>query len=657
MISEIIAAYLKDQLPPEREYAVGTYYPGELPFCLRAQYFRYTQPGKALGSDRESLFGVGLLWQACVEEALQNAKITILEARKIRKLKVPDSSLVLVCEPDFVVDVDGQKLVVELKTAASLAKFSEPMREHVLQLSAYMQVTKTADSLIVYLNKQTGEVKEFPVHLEPENLLLLFERARRLDQALRDRALPARVGAGQEWQCKACEFVTECETFQGDGMTDSVRKVGFARVEFDAGGKNLEETEEYLLVKNVVLSRQGVFPYEDGSGRIWQFFKPFDELKAGAWTLEGAWIVAYSHPATDFVMDRDDIRGRVVNVRTDEDKAAVLGDLRFSKELSSKVLLSSIRSGVGFADFDKASPGKFGDVAYDFVQTKYLFNHVAVALAEGRCPSPFCGIGSDSVDSKNFVEVEICKSAANVVPPRVITLSEKEGVLGVVGKREPSGDAEVLRYLFSKAKGWTPDKAQVWVKEHKDFVAAELGEKELRNKIESLEKQRTAIEEKLWPRMKEAPEAEAKKLRFELSLLDIEREALTDVLAKKLAGVEESAGEMSEKEIRAKLEGLEKKRQTLVDKLYPPAEKLPEPEARKMRLELNLLYGQIRVLTEVLAEKLAGVEHAGDSADLPEKKGDPKPGAEPAPEPKPCKCALVAAREEIDRSRRLLGSR
>ena len=656
MISEVITAYLKDQLPPERKYAAGTYYPGELPFCLRAQYFRYTQPAKALGSDRENLFGVGLLWQACVEEALQQANVMVLEARKIRKLKVPDSGLVLLCEPDFVIEVDGQKLVVELKTAASLAKFSEPMREHVLQLSAYMQVTKTADALIVYLNKQSGEVKEFPVHLEPENLLLLFERARRLDQALQDRALPARVGAGQEWQCRTCEFVTECETFHGDGMTE-VRKIGFARVEFDAGGKNLEETGEYLLVKNVVLSRQGVFPYEDGSGKVWQVFKPFDELKAGAWTLEGAWIVAYAHPDTDFVMDRDDIKGRVVNVRTDEDKAAVVGDLRFSKELSSKVLLSSIRNhemrevSVGFADFDRASPGKFGDVAYDFVQTKYLFNHVAVALAEGRCPSPFCGLSSDSVDSKNFVEVEISKSAQNVVPPRVITLSEKEGVLAAIGKRDPAKDAEVLRYLFSKAKGWTPEKAQVWVTEHKDSVAAELGEKELRSKIEALEKQRVAIEEKLYPRFKEAPEKEARKLRFELTLLDIEREALTDVLAKKLAGVEESAGELSEKEIRARLEKLEKTRQALVDKLYPPPERVPEPEARKMRLELNLIDGQIRVLTEVLAEKLAGVELSGDSAD----KGKKPAGSEPVP--KPCKCSLVAAREEIDRSRRLKGSR
>lgn len=587
MISEIIAAYLKDQLPPEREYAAGTYYPGELPFCLRAQYFRYTQPAKALGPDRENLFGVGLLWQACVEEALQQANVTVLEARKIRKLKVPDSGLVLLCEPDFVVEIDGAKLVVELKTAASLAKFSEPMREHVLQVSAYMQVTKTADALIVYLNKQSGEVKEFPVHLEPENLLLLFERARRLDQALQDRALPARVGAGQEWQCKACVFVTECETFHGDGMTEH-RKVWFDRVKIDAISKNLEETDQYLLVKNVVLSRQGVFQYDEG-----KFFKSAAELKAGAWTLEGAWIVAYAHPGP-FVFDRDDIRGRSENIRFDEDKAATIGDLRFTKSMCSKTLLDEIKSNkmrevsVGFSSDDKRLPGTFGDEPYEFVQTKYLFNHVAVALAEGRCPSPFCGISLDSMSDANYVSVEIGKSAPGTFPPRVITLSEKEGILATVGKSDPAKDAEVLRYLFSKAKGWTLEKAQAWTKEHKDSAA----------------------------------------------------------------------GGLSEKELRAKIEALEKQRQEILDKMYPPPLRLPRAEERVLQLELTLIDGQVHALTEVLAEKLAGVEPQGDSAGKG-KEGDPKPaaGSEPVPAAKPCRCPLVVAREEVDRARRLLGSR
>jgi hypothetical protein len=382
-------------------------------------------------------------------------------------------------------------------------------------------------------------------------------------------------------------------------MTDSVRKIGFARVEFDASSKNLEETDDLLVVKNVVLSRQGIFPY--GSKKA---FKPGDELEAGAFTLDGAWLVAYDHyygPFSPFLTNRDDIRGRTKNPKFDKDKAAIIGDLEFFKTLSTKTFIGDIKSGalkdvsVAFISDDLARPGKFGDESYDYVQTKFMFGHVAVALAEGRCPAPFCGIALDSVlsnlivnnvDSANYVEVPLCESASGAFPPRVITLSEKEGILAVVGKSDPAADAEVLRYLFSKAKGWTLEKAQAWTKGHKDAVA----------------------------------------------------------------------GELTEKELRAKIVELEKQRQTLIEKLYPSPPRLPEAEQRVLQLELTLIDGQVHALTEVLAEKLAGVEgSAGDSAD----KGKPVGAEPPAPGAKvtPCDCPLKVAREEVERARRLLGSR
>jgi predicted nuclease with TOPRIM domain len=70
---------------------------------------------------------------------------------------------------------------------------------------------------------------------------------------------------------------------------------------------------------------------------------------------------------------------------------------------------------------------------------------------------------------------------------------------------------------------------------------------------------------------------------------------------------------MTEEELRTKIEELEKQRQELIEKLYPRAPEVPEVEARKLRLELTLIDGQVHALTEVLAEKLTGVEPASHS--------------------------------------------
>jgi hypothetical protein len=53
---------------------------------------------------------------------------------------------------------------------------------------------------------------------------------------------------------------------------------------------------------------------------------------------------------------------------------------------------------------------------------------------------------------------------------RTITLSEKEGILAVIGKlkSDPGGKPVFQKYLFSKEKGWTMEKAQAWVNQHKN---------------------------------------------------------------------------------------------------------------------------------------------------------------------------------------------
>ncbi len=213
MISEIVASYLKEQLPKEHVYKIGEYYPADLPLCLRMQYFKYTQP-KELATDQESIFGLGYLWQACIAEALDESNIKVLAYGKIHRLKVPHSDLSLVCEPDFELDVNGKRVVLEVKSVNALSKFSQPTREHLLQATPYIKVCRADSAIILYLNKQTGETKEFPVPFEEENLTLVFERAKRLDQALQSQKLPAKCGPGQTWQCSTCAYQTECETFQ-----------------------------------------------------------------------------------------------------------------------------------------------------------------------------------------------------------------------------------------------------------------------------------------------------------------------------------------------------------------------------------------------------------------------------------------------------------
>jgi len=266
-----------------------------------------------------------------------------------------------------------------------------------------------------------------------------------------------------------------------------MRTVRAEYVSFDSSRQTREDND--TLVVPAVLTRESILPFSDGFG-----YRPASELQAAAWTLEGAWVVAYDHISTVFPVSRDDIRGRVLNVKFDRSINGVRGDICFFKQLCSERLLADVKAGVlrdvSVAYFceDVFEPGTFAGEPYDFVQRNFMFGHVAAGVPEGRCPSPFCGMNVDSFKPQMDPEVTEKYVRIRVRNPdlfvegsfRTIVLSAEQGIHAVVGKLKsnPEGATVIQNYMFEPAKGWTMEKAQAWVKKHEDEASQEQSERE-----------------------------------------------------------------------------------------------------------------------------------------------------------------------------------
>jgi len=328
-----------------------------------------------------------------------------------------------------------------------------------------------------------------------------------------------------------------------------LRTIRVSKAEFDAS-KKIRETDDELIVPTI-FTREAILPFDKGKG-----YRSASELKDAAWTLEGSWIVGLAHIDTIFVTDRLDIRGRAQDVKFCDEINAVIGDSHFFKAKCDPAYLARLKKGdlsdvsVSYYNNEVFQSGKFGDEPYDFQQKEFMFGHIAAGVPEGRCPSPFCGMSVDALlrvrnkdpeETENYIHLPVRDKGLFTESMRTITLSEKEGILAVIGKlkEDPEGSTKIQKYLFKKDKDWTMEKAQAWVKEHKDRfdVAEDLNAEALKAKIQELSIQREAIREKLWPTPQRlAPDVE-KKLQVDLSVLDSEIQALTEVLAHKLAGV------------------------------------------------------------------------------------------------------------------------
>lgn len=177
---------------------------------------------------------------------------------------------------------------------------------------------------------------------------------------------------------------------------------------------------------DVVIASELVQPYSDGAA-----YKARDELEAYAWTAEGRHIILGRHPESAIISDRSQVHGRTENVRyskslTDPatkrpNRAGVIADLVIYDEKAPPELLEGMKNGVkrdvsiGFFFQKDATPGEYNGMAYDYVQRNMFHDHLAAAIDQGRCPSPYCGLGADELKTyigdpfagfANFAECE-----------------------------------------------------------------------------------------------------------------------------------------------------------------------------------------------------------------------------------------------------------
>lgn len=331
-----------------------------------------------------------------------------------------------------------------------------------------------------------------------------------------------------------------------------MRKIGISLAEVDAT-KIVEDSEEFLVVP-ATIAREGVFPYPEGKA-----YKPAAELKEAAWTAEGAWVVAEKHPDTIVLTTREDIKGKLENAKFCDKINGITGDLRFFKAKCDAAFLAEIKAGkrkdvsLGFFyDFD-ATPGKWNDQPYDFVQRNILVDHVAAGVPVGRCRSPYCGIAVDSLirkvaldpeETEAFIHIP-ARDAGDFVQDsfRMIDIDADKGIKAVVGKLKsnPEGSTHIQKFLFDKSKDWTLEKAQAWVDEHKKSADAVNGltVEEMKRKIADLLAQQNALMDKLYPKTT-FTEEEQQKARSDLTLIDAELRALEEVFGEKLAGTSEA---------------------------------------------------------------------------------------------------------------------
>ena len=186
-----------------------------------------------------------------------------------------------------------------------------------------------------------------------------------------------------------------------------------------ADAKIIADTDKEITVKAIIAS-EIVHKYGDGSA-----YKPADELEKATWTADGVRVKILSHPSGNAITQRSDINGRVSNPRFRRDlndpktnrpmRRGIEADVTWYKDKTPADVIEQIRDGklhdcsIGFTCTQDWTPGEFNGAKYDYVQRDICIDHLAAPIAQGRCPSPYCGVSVDAVTEEDVEKCPVCK--------------------------------------------------------------------------------------------------------------------------------------------------------------------------------------------------------------------------------------------------------
>lgn len=208
MLKELINQYYLDR---QKDREKTRFYITDAGKCSRAIFFKFKKaPKKDMEARILRLFEHGdYIHQLIMKPLLSLRKIHVVAS----EVKIPPKELIA-GRADAIIS-DGKELyVVDIKSMNSMIfrNLQEAKVDNVDQLQLYLHFFKVKKGILLYVNKDNQELKEFllPYDKTRANKLLktLTELKRKIDSNIIPKRLP---DYPLNWQCRYCPFKEVCQ--------------------------------------------------------------------------------------------------------------------------------------------------------------------------------------------------------------------------------------------------------------------------------------------------------------------------------------------------------------------------------------------------------------------------------------------------------------
>ncbi len=205
MLKELIDQFYLDR---EKDRQQHHFYITDAGKCPRAIFFKFKGVPRAKMEPRIlRLFDRGDYIQMQVLNSLFSMGVV-----RSSEVRIPPQELVS-GRADAIITLNNELYVVDFKSMNSMIfrGLTQPKEDNVNQIQLYLHFFKIPRGILLYVCKDTLEIKEFLVEYNSARVQKLLKGLSGLKAQIKANAVPQRLAEYPEnWQCKYCQFKDIC---------------------------------------------------------------------------------------------------------------------------------------------------------------------------------------------------------------------------------------------------------------------------------------------------------------------------------------------------------------------------------------------------------------------------------------------------------------
>ncbi len=210
MLKELIDQFYTDR---ERDREQHHFYITDAGKCPRAIFFKFKNvPREKMAPEVLRMFDHGDYIQMQIISNLFSLGIV-----RASEIKIPPQELIS-GRADAIVTLNNELYVVDFKSMNSMVfkGLTQPKEDNVNQIQLYLHFFKIPKGIILYVNKDTLELKEFLVEYDSARAKKLLSELAELKTKIDSNVVPLRIsGYPDDWQCQYCQFREICQMAGG----------------------------------------------------------------------------------------------------------------------------------------------------------------------------------------------------------------------------------------------------------------------------------------------------------------------------------------------------------------------------------------------------------------------------------------------------------